>query len=564
MAVQERTSENGVPNPVHAHGLDRSQLLGVLLEHMSDSIYFKDAESRFTLINRHHARLFGIGSPDDVVGKTDFDFFSEEHARKAYEDEQVVMRTGIALVNREEKETWPDGRTTWVTSTKMPLFNNAGRVVGTFGISRDITERKRVEEELQRHREMLEEAIAARTAELRDANVKLQQEMIERQRAERALLDTERMAAIRSMAGGVAIAFNNVMHVIRSYATSIAANFIPKTRVHDEATRILEATRRGAALTERLLHISHASAPNSVEERVPLPLAQVVQESTDFVGEMFRDQNVVIQIDHPETMPVVAGNRAQFVDTLLTFLINAAEAMPGGGTVRIDGGVRRVARPPTKSAPGDFAVLRIRDTGVGMNAAIRKRIFDPFFTTKDGDKSFGLGLSIALGVVSGMGGWIRVSSRPDKGSAFHIFLPIAAMPSDVAPAPVVVDRVTGTVLLVDDEPELLASMQLALEQEGFTVLVAESAQAGVSLYGRHAGRIDITVMDGVLHQNGSARLMRRIRRAKAEADVLVTSGFSRDYLRTVLPMGAWSFLQKPYDAKQLTRSVRELLAKDAS
>jgi PAS domain S-box-containing protein len=132
-------------------------LLHTLMDHLPYPIYFKDRLSRFLRNNRAHLKVFGLTDPEQAIGKTDFDFFGEEHARQAFEDEQEMIRTGQGIT-KEEKETWPDGRVTWALSTKMPLRNPRGEIVGTFGISRDITDRKRAEEALRKAKEAAEEA----------------------------------------------------------------------------------------------------------------------------------------------------------------------------------------------------------------------------------------------------------------------------------------------------------------------------------------------------------------------------------------------------------------------
>lgn len=162
-------------------------LLRAFLEHIPAGVYFKDRQSRFVLASRSLALRAGMKDPADLIGKTDADIFSGEHAKQAFADEQKIIRTGKPILDLEEKETWPDGRETWVLTTKLPLHNHEGQIIGTMGISRDITERKRAQRELEQYRLHLEELVAARTAELVLVNQELEHDIAGRKLAEEAL-----------------------------------------------------------------------------------------------------------------------------------------------------------------------------------------------------------------------------------------------------------------------------------------------------------------------------------------------------------------------------------------
>jgi len=164
-------------------------LLHTFLEHIPDGVYFKDRNSRFVRISRSLAARFGLKDPAHAINKTDFDMFSKEHAEQAFADEQKIIRTGKPILEKEEKETWPDGHETWVLTTKLPLIDSKGTVIGTMGISREITERKRMEHELDLHRQHLEKLVRERTAALALANELLQQDLAARKITEQELAD---------------------------------------------------------------------------------------------------------------------------------------------------------------------------------------------------------------------------------------------------------------------------------------------------------------------------------------------------------------------------------------
>src|ERR1035437_1037605 len=177
-------------------------LLQALMNNMPDHIYFKDSASRIIRITKSQATLFGLNDPAQAVGKTDFDFFTEEHAQQAYEDEQAIIRSGQSLT-KEEKETWPDKPDNWVSTTKVPLRDEKGNIVGTFGMSRDITERRLIEDEMQ-----------AQLIELMTLNHKLTE-------AQSQLLQSEKMASVGQLAAGMAHEINNPIGFINSNLGSL-------------------------------------------------------------------------------------------------------------------------------------------------------------------------------------------------------------------------------------------------------------------------------------------------------------------------------------------------------
>jgi diguanylate cyclase (GGDEF)-like protein/PAS domain S-box-containing protein len=188
--------------PMSARGTEED-LLKTFLQHIPDGVYFKDRHSRFVRISRSLALRFGLDDPAEAMNKTDFDMFSEEHAKQAFDDEQEIVRTGQPIVDKEERETWPDGGETWVLSTKLPLRDGSGNIIGTMGISRDITERKRVERELQEYRTRLEDLVGLRTAELQRAN-----ELLEKDIAARKVTEQELALKAQELAASYAVLHN--------------------------------------------------------------------------------------------------------------------------------------------------------------------------------------------------------------------------------------------------------------------------------------------------------------------------------------------------------------------
>jgi PAS domain S-box-containing protein len=378
-------------------------LLQNLLHNIPDSIYFKDRQSRFILINPAMARLFGLPSPQDAIGKTDFDIFAKEHAIPAFEDEQEIMRTGQAVVGKEEKEVWPNGSVSWVTTTKLPLRDKRGEIVGTFGISRDITERKQAEEALQKAVEDLQLS----REELRNAHQQLMQ--------------AERLETVGRMAAGIAHEVQNPLQILLMSLDYLSQQISGRDQVLDDVLHEMRnATKRADMIIRGLLDFSRSDDL----ELKPQDLNVLVKNSLAQVKHSLNLHLIDVLADLAVELPPVALDGMKMEQVLVNLFTNAIHAMPDGGTLTVKTRSERLtethrdfgSREAGHFYAGDTVVIiDIDDTGNGIPTDIVRKIFDPFFTTKATGKGTGLGLAIVKRIVDLHSGEIGITNRPDRG-----------------------------------------------------------------------------------------------------------------------------------------------------
>jgi len=399
----------------------------------------------------------------------------------------------------------------------------------------------------------------------RRALMLLIRDITEHKRWEEAMREGERLEAMRSVAGGVAHNFDNIINVIRGYALSISDSLIPETVAHRYSMRILDAAGHAHHLTRRLMSL--AGTRETAEARIRrISLDDMIGDTIDLVEHSFAEHDVRIEVKNKGGMPAVEADYDQLLDTLMNILVNASQAMPEGGTITIDT-MERKSRKPRMNPDvqgGLFVGLRIRDTGAGMSRETMRQIFEPFFTTKDGETAFGLGLTVAKSMMFGMGGWLDVRSREGAGSTFRLFMrKVVDKPAEEAPE-VAVPVAGATILLVDHQEALLSEMKESLEKAGHIVLTATDGAGALSVYREHTDQIAVTVVDMLLSGTDGKSVLQEILRRDPQANLIVTSGFSRDYVRGHLPVGGWTFLQKPFDGKRLLGRIDKLLGSTAA
>jgi two-component system cell cycle sensor histidine kinase/response regulator CckA len=380
----------------------------------------------------------------------------------------------------------------------------------------------------------------------------------EQKRSRRIALENERLEAVGIVARGVGNNFTNIMSVINSYAASIADSFLPHTRPHNAASKILDASRHASDLTKRLLSVVRVSETETQTQVEPVDLGDAIEKARDLVGHALRARNVNVVLKHRGPMPYIMADQSQLLDTLMNIFLNGADAMPKGGTLTIALVERRISKPRSNpnATGGQFVGLSIQDDGVGMSKEQIQHVFEPFFTTKESEEAFGLGLPVAQSMAQSWGGWIDIRSRLGKGTRVRIFMPKAEAPTE---SEVAKQKETGplTILVVDDNAGRRQLMEDALEALGHRSIMAASGEDAIELHRQHADKIDLYVVDWIMPGKDGKSVLQAVLDHDPQAKVIMLSGFSRDYVRSEIRMGAWSFLQKPFSAEEFAASVAE-------
>ena len=367
----------------------------------------------------------------------------------------------------------------------------------------------------------------------------------ESRRFERRLYMVERMEAIGKLAGGIAHNFNNMLSTILGYSDLLLADLPIGDPRREEIEEIRQAAIRSAELEV-----------NDV----------VTAMERTFRGLLGDQLDLALGLD-PAVGPVVA-DRSQLEQVLVNLVLNARDAMAGHerGELRIETTPLTLTRPDRTSAgvevpSGDYVVLRVRDTGRGMDSETRARAFEPFFTTTRAGEGIGLGLATAYGIVKQSGGFIWIESEPGRGTAVSVYLPVARAPrlaERPTPVPLSLEAVGGeTVLLVEDEDSVRVMAARILRQRGYTVLEARNGTAALALLERHEGQIDLLLTDIVMPEMNGIELAERVVGLREGIRVLFMSGYAEGGPGLGHP-GA-TLLHKPFRAAELLGTVRRLI-----
>jgi len=384
----------------------------------------------------------------------------------------------------------------------------------------------------------------------------------EKEHLEALLRQAQKMEAIGQLAGGVAHDFNNILCAIIGFGTLLEMGMTKDDPSRRHLEQILSAADRATNLTQGLLTFSrkqilnpHPANLNTIVQRIEKMLKRLITE------------DIELQLFLSEQEPNVLVDTGQIDQVLLNLATNARDAMPNGGLLTI---TTEVANPPadiladTAALPTTrYALLTVTDSGSGMEQETREKIFEPFFTTKDVGKGTGLGLSMVYGIVKQHKGHILVNSEAGKGTSFLIYLPLTPKEnfppehSDLPSQPV---AGTETLLVVEDNPEVLNLNRTVLETFGYRIIEAVDGEDAVEQFSRHQQEIDLIIMDVVMPKMNGRRAYMEIAKIRPEVKVLFMSGYTADIvLEKGITADDFNFIHKPVTPMELLRRIRELL-----
>ncbi len=401
----------------------------------------------------------------------------------------------------------------WLRTHAAPLRGGDGKITSVLGISRDITGQRELEAQLRQ---------------------------------------SQKLDAIGQLAGGIAHDFNNILTVIQGFAQTLLDEDGDAESRRTATRYIVEAAERAAGLTRQLL----AFGRRQVMQPQHVDLNEQVTSLAKMVGRVL-GEHIDLQVQLTASPLAIHADPGLIDQVLMNLVLNARDAMPSGGTLRVE----TEARP---SAAGELAVVRVVDTGTGISADCLPRIFDPFYTTKDSSRGSGLGLATVFGIVAQHGGRIDVASGVGQGTTFEMLLPATPYPIELPAAAVAEPAPRGgteTILLVEDEPAVRILTRTILERAGYRVIDAANGAEGWRCFEECGGQVDLALTDIMMPDGMSGRqLAERLLEVRPGLRVIFTSGYTADFAgRELALQDRQSFLQKPAAPKEIVAAVRRAL-----
>jgi PAS domain S-box-containing protein len=520
LRAAERSSERRQESSDRQQADDRFRLL---VESVRDyAIFIVDPDGRVVTWNSGAERITGF-SEEESVGGHMRRFYPPKDAERGKPEEELRVALARGRMESEEWRARKDGTLFWANVVVTPLYDDAGTHLGFADVTRDLTERRALEEHIRQ---------------------------------------SEKMEAVGRLAGGIAHDFNNVLSVILSYSEMIGGDLKPEEPLRADIEEIRTAALRAADLTRQLLAFSRQQV-----------LETTVLELNRSVAGMEKMLRRLLGAHIELTMLLASGlwnieaDPGQIEQIVMNLAVNARDAMPDGGQLTIETTNVELdddyAQEHHDVRAGSHVMLAVSDTGIGMDRETKARVFEPFFTTKERGRGTGLGLATVFGIIKQSGGHIWAYSEPGAGTTFKTYFPrvsgAAMVRASERPTPEL-GHGSETILLVEDDDQVRVIARNILRRTGYIVLEASNGGEALLICEQHGSKIDLLLTDVVLPRMNGRQLAERLASARPELKVLFMSGYTDDAIlqHGVLDSGV-AYLQKPLTPASLTRKVREVL-----
>jgi PAS domain S-box-containing protein len=508
---------------------ERERLMSAI-EQTGEIVMITDADAQILYVNPAFEHCTGY-TREEAIGRTPRFLRSGEHDDAFYGRLWSSLNAGQTwhgrFLNRRK-----DGTIYTEEATISPVCDTTGRVVNYVGVKRDISEQLAVE--------------------------------AERAGLERQFQQAQKLDSVGRLAGGIAHDLNNLLVPILGYSEILIEDFGDSRELSGPIEAIMQAGTRARDLVRQLLAFSR----KQVLEFRPVDLNEVLSQFEGLLRSTIRE-DVRIELVPAPSLPLIHGDAGQLEQVIMNLAVNAQDAMPDGGTLTIETQLAHLgdeyAAAHDGTAPGEYVMLGVSDTGCGIDDNTREHIFEPFFSTKQ-DGGTGLGLATVYGIVKQHGGAIWVYSEPGRGATFKVYLPVAEDIAAPGPPPKTeLGDLQGseTVLLVEDHDQVRELAEAILRRHGYNVLPAGNGEAALALMERYTGPLHLVLTDVVMPQMSGKALFERLAELHPGLRVLYMSGYTDNVIahRGVIDGGV-NFIQKPFAVQALAGKVRQVLDQD--
>jgi signal transduction histidine kinase/CheY-like chemotaxis protein len=438
------------------------------------------------------------------------------------------------------------------------------------GFNEMLSQIEKRDEELKNHRLHLEDEVRRRTEELGKTNIRLQQELIEREKAEveqkrlqMQLLQAQKMEAVGKLAGGIAHDFNNMLTAIIGYGSLLKMHVEDDEKMLQYVEQVLSSSEKAAKLVQQLLAFSRKQIINPK----PVSINKLLKDVTKLMSRLL-PENIELSVMLPDMELTAVIDGVQIEQAIINMATNARDAMPNGGMLGIYADAVTIDDEFKKAygygKPGNYALIIVYDTGEGMDENTRKMIFDPFFTTKEVGKGTGLGLAMVYGIIKQHNGYINVYSEPGRGTTFKIYLPLVKSAAIEEHKPLISrpERGEETILVAEDRADVRDLIKTILENFGYTVITAVDGDDAVNKFNEHKADIDMLIFDVVMPKKSGKEAYDEIIRTNPDMRCLFMSGYTADIInKKAMLEDAIEFISKPLSPHDILKKVREILDK---